>query len=59
MGWRNLKKLGSLLDGYEDTRRRIQLSNNAMESMNRVWPQQRLYINQKLKIYKTIVKNVL
>ena len=59
MGWRNLKKLESILDDYEDTRRRIQLSNNAMESMNRVWPQQRLYINQKLKIYITIVKNVL
>ena len=30
-----------------------------MESMNKIWPQQRLHVNQKLKIYKTIVKSVL
>ena len=40
-------------------RSRIQLSNNTMESMNKIWSQQRLHINQKLKIYRTIVKNIL
>ena len=30
-----------------------------MESINKVWPQQRLYTNQKLKIYETILKSVL
>ena len=59
MEWRNTKKLGSLLRDYEDMRRRIQLSNNRMESVNKIWPQQRLNINQKLNIYKTIVKSIL
>ena len=58
MEWRNTKKLGNLLGDYEDMRR-IQSSNNAMESMNIIWPKQRLHINKKLKIYKTIVKSVL
>ena len=41
MEWRNMNKIGSLLGDYEDMRRRMQLSNNTMESMNEIWPQQR------------------
>ena len=41
MEWRNTNKLGNLLGDYGETRRRIQLSNNTMESMNKICPQQR------------------
>lgn len=57
--WRNTKKLGSLLGDYEDMKRRIQLSNAAMQSVEKVWPNKKITIQQKLKIYKTIVKRVL
>lgn len=40
-------------------RRRIQVSNNTMESMSKIWSHQRLHLNQKLNIYKTIFKSVL
>ena len=30
------RKLGSLLGDYEDMRRKIQLSNHTMESMNKI-----------------------
>lgn len=59
MEWRNTEILGSLLYDYKYMRRGMQISNNTMESINKVWPQQRLYTNQKLKIYETILKSVL
>ena len=59
MEWRNTRKIVGLLGDQEDMRSRIQLSNDTMESMNKIWSQERLYINQKLKIYRTIFKNVL
>ena len=59
MEWRNTRKIVGLLGDQEDMRSRIQLSNNTMESMNKIWSQQRLHINQKLKIYRTIVKSIL
>ena len=40
-------------------KRRVQLANIAMDSMNKIWPQRRLHINQKLKIYKTIIKSIM
>ena len=36
--WRNTKKLGSLPGDYEDMRRRIQMSNNTMKSVEKIWP---------------------
>ena len=60
MEWRNMNKIGSLLGDYEDMRRRMQLSNNTMESMNEIWPQHLFifYFNFifpriNIKIYKT------
>ena len=47
------KKIRSSFSNYEDMMRKIQLSNNTMESMNKIWPQQTLHINKKLKVYKT------
>jgi hypothetical protein len=57
--WRNTKKLGSLLGDYEDMKRRIELSNTAMQSIEKIWPMRKINIMKKLKIYKTIVKSVL
>ena len=57
--WKTTKKLGSLLGDYEDMKRRIQLSYEAMNSVEIIWPSRKIHINQKLKIYKTIVKSVL
>ena len=57
--WRRTKKLGSLLGDYEDMKRRKQLANAAMKSVDKIWPSKKFRINQKLKIYKTIVKSVL
>ena len=36
MEWRNTKNLESLVGDYEDMRRRIQLLNNTIESMNKI-----------------------
>ena len=48
MEQRNTKKLGSLVGDYENMRW-IQLSNNTMESMNKIQPQQRLQIKSKIE----------
>ena len=53
--WRRTKKLGSLLGDYEDMKRRKQLANAAMKSVDKIWPSKKIRINQKLKSYKTIV----
>ena len=58
-GWRNTKKLGSLLGDYEDMKRREQLSTAVMKSTKKIWPTSKLRINKKLKIYKSIVKPIL
>ena len=57
--WRNMKKLGSLLGDYEDMKRRVQLSHATMKSVNSIWPNKKIHIKKRLKIYKTIVKSVL
>ena len=45
--WRSTKKLGSLLGDYEDMRRRVQLSNAAMNSINAIWPKKKVKIKQR------------
>ena len=57
--WRNTKKLGSLLGDYQDMKRRILLSNIAMQSVEKIWPMKKVNIKLKLKIYQAIVKSVL
>ena len=57
--WRKTRKLGSLLGDYEDMKRRIQLSNLAMDQLTKVWPENKIHITRKLKIYKSIVKSIL
>ena len=42
--------MGSLLSANEHLRRRTPVSNNTMESMNKIWPHQRLHLNQNSKI---------
>ena len=53
------KKLGNLLGDNEDLKRRIQLSYVAMQSVEKIWPSKKVKLNQRLKIYKSIVKKVL
>ena len=57
--WRNTKKLGSLLGDYEDMKRRIQLSTATMQSVAKIWPNKKVKLQDRLKIYKCIVKSVL
>ena len=54
--WRKTKKLGSLLGCYEDMRRPIQLSANAIK---KTWYHWKIHINKKLQLYKSIVKAIL
>ena len=58
-GMEKYKKLGSLLSAYEDLRTRTPVTNNTMESMNKIWPHQGLHLNQNSKIYKTNFISVL
>ena len=57
--WRTTKKLGSLLGYYEDMKRRIRLSNAAMDSLEKLWPNRKINIEQRLNIYNSLVKSVL
>ena len=54
--WRGVKKLGSKLGDCEDIMNRKQLSNNAMNNMNKIWLKKE---KLRLKMYKSLIKPVL
>ena len=50
---------GSLLGAYEDMKRRIQLATATMQPVAKIWPNKKVKLQDRLKIYKCIVKSVL
>ena len=48
-----------MLGDYEDMKRRVILANEAMKSIDKIWPSRKVHINRKLKAYKTIAKSVM
>ena len=57
--WRETKKLGSFLGDHHDMKHRIKQSNQAMERINCIWPSKKLKVEDRLKIYKSIIKSIL
>ena len=53
------EKLESLLECYEDMKRRIQLQYAAFNTIKKIWYHRKIHINKKLQLYKSTVKPIL
>ena len=59
-GWKEVKKVGSLIDDNKDVERRKQLANVALNKLNNVWIKgNKLKTSTKIKLYKSLVKSIL
>ena len=59
-GWKEVKKVGSLIDDDRDVERRKQLETVALYKLNNVWIKgNKLKTSTKTKLYKSLVKSIL
>ena len=59
-GWRDTKKVGSLLGDSEDIKRRKALSTVALNKLFNVWLRKdKIKLKTRIRLYKTLVKSVL
>ena len=59
-GWKEVKKVGSLIDDDKDVGRRKQLATVALYKLNNVWIKgNKLKTSTKIKLYKSLVKSIL
>ena len=56
-GWKEVKKVGSLIDDEKDLERRKQFLTMALYKLNHLWIKgNKLKISTKIKLYKSLVK---